>query len=207
MTGLVLWLAASVTAMSTAPDTPPVRAKTIINGKGADRGDASAPSSLLVITRPQALVLIGAFGIGSAVQVAAVLAKAPAVRRIELDSNGGLLVEAEKIAQLIRDRGLDTVAAGDCLSACTHVLLAGMHRTATRRARIGFHRPFVLADTTQVPDAASPYPVIIARGFYERAHVPAAFIDRVFATPSSTMWYPKRAELLENHILTATAVR
>ncbi len=171
--------------------------------------DTNLALAITIEPGTERLLLVGDLLDGAAARVATALAKAPDLRQIALDSPGGLLIEAEKIAQLIRDRGLDTVVIGDCLSACTHVLLAGVHRTAMRRARIGFHRPYTRSRGSDDADASddTPFATIIARGFYERAKVPEAFIDHVFATPSASMWYPARAELIANNILTPEAPR
>jgi len=139
-------------------------------------------------------------GVGAAFEKA--LATANNVRRIDLNSIGGLIIEAERIAEAVRARKLDTNVSGVCFSACTHVLLGGVRRTASRRNSVGFHQPYTFADDEVTPDADAPYAGIISRAFYEKAKLPPAFIARIFATPIARMWTPSRKELLEAGVLT-----
>jgi hypothetical protein len=155
----------------------------------------------------EALVVKGELTEGVANAFEAALANAPNAKRVDLDSIGGLIVEAERIAEAIRGRELDTNVTGVCFSACTHVLLGGVHRTAPRRNSVGFHRPYTLDDEEEAPDPDAPYAAIIARSFYEKAKLPPAFIARIFATPIAAMWKPSRRELLEAGVLTAAPVR
>ncbi len=150
-----------------------------------------------------AIVLGGELTSGVANVFEAALAAAPRVQRVELDSVGGLIVEAERIAEAIRARKLDTHVKGICYSACTHVLLGGTRRTVDRRGKIGFHQAYTLADDEETPDESAPFAGIIARAFYEKAKLPPAFIARIFATPSARMWKPSRKELLDAGVLTA----
>jgi hypothetical protein len=148
------------------------------------------------------LVLRGELTRGVAAAFRSVLAAAPGTKRIDLDSVGGLLIEAQQIAEIIRSRGLDTNVTGVCYSACTHVLLGGVRRTAAKRGRIGFHSAYTIGDDEATPDTHAPYAGIIARSFYEKAKLPQAFIAHIFATPSTRMWTPSRKELIEANVLT-----
>lgn len=144
----------------------------------------------------RSLLLRGSLGSGSAARVRAALAEAPAVQWVRLDSAGGRLLEAETIAAEIQRLGLDTHVEGHCASACTLVLLAGRTRTAAPEAQIGFHRPqFAGVDAQQLGDT----PVLL--NAYRSAGLGEAFIERVRRTPSHAVWYPARAELLDNRVL------
>jgi hypothetical protein len=143
------------------------------------------------------LRLVGPLGEGSAERVEAALRASPAVRLVQLDSPGGRVFEAQAIAAEIRRRGLDTYADGLCASACTMLLLAGHDRAAAPQARIGFHRPqFAGQDDEQVGDGHA----LLAA--YRDAGLGAAFVARVRATRSDTMWYPSRGELQSWQVLT-----
>jgi hypothetical protein len=96
---------------------------------------------LIVITDGTAIWLQGALGEGSAKEVESVLDKNNQVETVILSSPGGRLMEAEEIATRVKQRYLNTVARGSCLSACTYILLAGHHRSAAEAAKIGFHQP------------------------------------------------------------------
>jgi hypothetical protein len=143
------------------------------------------------------LRLVGTLGAGSAERVQAALRVSPTVRLVRLDSPGGRVFEAQAIAAEIRHRGLDTYADGLCASACTMLLLAGHDRGAAPQARIGFHRPqFAGLDDEQVGESHA----LLAA--YREAGLGAAFVARVRATRSDTMWYPSRGELQRWQVLT-----
>lgn len=148
----------------------------------------------------RSLVLRGTLGAGSAERVQELIAKAPKLRTVHLQSAGGRLFEAESIAADIRRRGLNTYADGLCASACTMVLLAGRQRGAAPEARIGFHRPsFAGVDDDRSVDADA------LMRYYRNAGIARAFVDKVRATPSSSMWFPTRQELERHRVLTPLA--
>ena len=51
----------------------------------------------------------------------------PGIALVEVNSPGGQVSPAIAIADLIRKRGLDTLAEGRCYSACTLIFLAGQN--------------------------------------------------------------------------------
>lgn len=63
------------------------------------------------------------------------------LRRIELNSTGGNIAEMEKVAEMIRERGMTTHVRGDsvCMSACTMLYQAGATRTAEKAAVFLYH--------------------------------------------------------------------
>ena len=89
----------------------------------------------------KSLEVKGPLSAGVADRFEEVLNSAPGTRTIMLDSDGGRIFEALRMAELIRARGLDTRVERNCASACTLILLAGKDRSAHRFAQIGFHQP------------------------------------------------------------------
>ena len=57
-----------------------------------------------------------------------------------LSSNGGDVVTAIRIGEMIRARRFSTFVTDTCASACTLIWLAGSQRYMSRHARIGFHQ-------------------------------------------------------------------
>ena len=147
------------------------------------------------------MLLHGTLGEGSASKVRLLLESSAGIRTVALDSAGGRLYEALAIADEIRTRQLDTYAEGLCASACTLVFLAGRDRGATPNARIGFHRPsFAGQDSVDLPGSDQ---MITA---YQAAGISSAFLARVRETSSESMWYPSRAELIANHVVTRVSL-
>lgn len=157
-----------------------------------------APISVTISRDGQALLLTGALGSGSAKKTELILQAAPSVRTIVLNSGGGLLVGGLDIAALVAKRQLDTYVEESCQSACTIILLAGRDRAASPNARIGFHRPiFPLSKAEDLPTLLS-----VTRSIYDEAGVDATFTDKVYDTPTESMWFPSTSELKISGVLT-----
>ena len=157
-----------------------------------------APISVTISSDGQSLLLTGTLGSGSAKKTELILQAAPSVRTIVLNSRGGLLVEGLDIAALVAKRQLDTYVEESCQSACTIILLAGRDRAASPNARVGFHRPiFPLSKAEDLPTLLS-----VTRSIYDEAGVDATFTDKVYDTPTESMWFPCTSELKMSGVLT-----
>ena len=155
-----------------------------------------------VETRGTELLLEGKLAAGTAERFRKVLAASPGVRTLVLESPGGRMLEAERIAALVRERGLDTRVVTHCMSACTEILLAGHERSAPAEARIGFHQPsFPGVSAYELRDAIEE-----TRRGYVMAGVDPYFAFRALSTPAESMWFPSHDELLAARFLTATDV-
>ncbi|MDF8333390.1 hypothetical protein [Novosphingobium cyanobacteriorum] len=146
-----------------------------------------------------ALTLSGWISSGSSGQFAALLGKHPEVHRILLRSQGGRTREATSIAAAISARKLDTMAVGPCASSCTIVFLAGKHRFAESGSSLGFHSPSLAGLTDDVAKASSPE----MRDAYEKAGLPAEFIERALSTSSKSIWSPTEVELVQAGVINA----
>lgn len=69
-----------------------------------------------------------------------VLSSHPDVTELRLNSSGGSVYAGEEMAWIVIDFGLDTVVAGECVSACIDVFLAGDRRRMMLGSKIGFHQ-------------------------------------------------------------------
>jgi hypothetical protein len=117
----------------------------------------------------------------------------PEVRRLKLNSAGGRVRDASRIAAAVSSKGLDTIAVGDCSSSCTIIFLAGTRRFAEVGSSLGFHSPSETGLTDDEAEAASPE----MRAAYVKAGLPASFIDNAMATSSRSIWHPSETELVE----------
>lgn len=144
----------------------------------------------------------GNIAAGAAARFESLLGQSPAVGQVLLTSRGGRMLEAERMAALIRKKGLDTRVRDHCLSACTSLLLAGRTRTAPETARIGFHQPaFPGLSSYDLRDAVER-----TRAEYLAAGVEKQFVARALATPAQTMWLPSPEQLVEARVLTGSDV-
>jgi hypothetical protein len=149
----------------------------------------------------QELELSGNIVFGAADSVSRALAANPNVSTIHLNSGGGRIGEALKLASLIERHRIITYTSKECASACTIAFAAGAQRLVLPNARVGFHRPSLnqasaseLAETARQVEA-----FLISRGVDPR------FARRSVETPSDSMWYPTRDELLRAKVITAVA--
>lgn len=144
-----------------------------------------------VLDEGRTLKLSGMFGNGSYNVVKKSLDANSEVKRIYLDSNGGLYKEVSLIAETILTRRIDTYVEDKCLSFCTIVFLSGDNRYGTPTAIFGFHAPS-LKGASQFDDEFNTD----SKKLYSKLRVPQEFINRIYSTPNSDMWYPSYQELL-----------
>jgi hypothetical protein len=151
-----------------------------------------------VSTNGQSVIVVGGFGEGSAVKIERILDAAPSATSLVLNSHGGRLLEARRLARIIRDRQLNTYVENQCVSACTYVFLAGRDRAATPNARIGFHQPTFPGLDSESQKAITQDMLNV----YRTAGLSEKFIERISATPPEEMWYPTRDELIASNVVT-----
>jgi hypothetical protein len=137
--------------------------------------------------------IAGGFKYGLAREAETLFATAPQLRVVHLDSAGGRLGEAIKIARLIARRKLDTYASATCASACAVAYAAGHERYLRRGARLGFHRGIFAG----AENAEAMKRLLLSAG------IAPAFVDHAVAQPAESIWYPTDAELAEGKVVTA----
>lgn len=141
----------------------------------------------------------GEIGAGTAARLAALLAAHPAVTRIHLTSEGGLVEEATAIGDLIAARGLATYVPDYCVSACTLAFVRGAERYLLTNGRLGFHAPYDPGLFGQVVQADAS----AERAAYVAAGVDPAFAAEALAVASDSLWVPEPARLVRARVATA----
>jgi ATP-dependent protease ClpP protease subunit len=162
-------------------------------------GDRGMTHELRLLDDGGELLFAGQIGFGLSGEITALLDAHPEVKRIRLSSVGGRVLEARRLHDVIRSRGLDTAATGLCASACTIAFMGGTQRLIAPAARLGFHQGNVPGGTA------------IDRALQNRRDkrllledgVDAAFVERAYATPNAEVWYPTPEELLRAGFATA----
>jgi len=176
------------------------RAATEFGTLAAGRDSLGAVADMAVSKDGRSLTIRGTLALDAAARFRKLLAASPRVTDVVLESPGGRMLEAERIADSIRERRLATRVEHDCMSACTSILLAGRERTAPEDARIGFHQPaFPGLDAAELQGAFEE-----TRASYVAAGVDPGFAWRAMSTPAQSMWFPSADELLAAHVLTGT---
>src|SRR6185295_8025656 len=140
----------------------------------------------------------GGINEGAAVALDRVIADAPKVTTVRLNSPGGWLREGSRMADVVRRYRLHTRVDAECYSSCTLVFLAGADRTAGEHASVGFHRGRPIGGARRPAEPASDKEAEL----YLRAGLDKAFVQRILATPNDSIWVPSHTELLRAEVLT-----
>jgi hypothetical protein len=158
--------------------------------------DLYEPTRISASEDGSALMVEGPITDGAYASFRRALRAYPIARQVILESPGGLMFEADRIANAVRERRMATSARTLCASACTVILIAGGDRTAAPGTRVGFHRPNVSLSPT--PERT----MRLTRRLYERAGLAPAFTARIYATPFESAWYPGVDEMISAGVLT-----
>ena len=140
------------------------------------------------------LKLEGVIGMGDGERLRALLDSPAAkdVKRVELVSPGGRVREAERMASAVKAHGHASRAVGTCASACTLVFLSGQPRHLTPTGELGFHRASTGTYNPVFEELANQQ---LAKTYTELG-LPQPMIDKTLRTPSRSMWFVPRDELL-----------
>ena len=147
------------------------------------------------------LVFEGKITFGLTRRATALVDASPDLQRVTLSSPGGHIYEARGFAKLILERGLHTQAIGECTSACTLPFVAGQTRSVAQGARLGFHQ-YALNFDTALPQIDLKAEQDKDRAFFHGQGVSSAFLDAMFDTPSTELWYLTEAEARSAGLLT-----
>ena len=142
------------------------------------------------------LYIDGIFALGITKRLTAQLDQNPTVTGIVLHSEGGHIYEGRGVAYLIRDRGLNTYVFDTCKSACTTAFIGGATRYLAPNAQLGFHQ-YRLDAQFQVPAYDLKGEQEKELKFFRQQGISEAFLAQVFLAPSSGIWFPSHADLLE----------
>jgi hypothetical protein len=179
----------------------------IVNGvplirEGIDmiRGtDNIPPYSLRLMRNGTELELAGGIPIGTTDAVRNMLDSSPTVRVIHLNSTGGRITEANKLASLISQRQLITYTPTSCSSACALAFLAGRERYISEQGRIGFHSASVNgAMGSGDLDLNASFRAVLTR-----VGATPQFVKKATTTSPQNMWFPTTEELKQQNIITS----
>ncbi|UZD92515.1 hypothetical protein [Cognatishimia activa] len=138
---------------------------------------------------------------GLATQIEPTFEESNKIDTLVLNSAGGNVQEARRLAEDVARRGLDTHVTHECSASCLLVFMAGQNRTVGIGGQLGFHRYGL--DFAQVQPHLSPLREMrIDQQFYLERGVSLDFVDEIFDLNRNAIWYPTRRELLSAGITT-----
>ena len=155
-------------------------------------------------------------------EIAAYLFDYPEIKTLRITGPGGFMPAAREIANKLVRFEVDTVAFGECNSACSTIFLAGKNRTLEPNATLGFHRQWIdkprekkyyeaMRETKGWKDEFDylgwVYDVLVDNlvndiRFMENRGVSLDFISQTLETDSYNMWRPTREALLAGGVIT-----
>jgi ATP-dependent protease ClpP protease subunit len=155
------------------------------------------PLSIRVMNQGTEVELLGGLEFGTSNNLATVLVDNPSVKIIHLNSMGGRIAEAKKLALLVKKNKLITYSKTQCLSACPIVFLAGKEKLLGDSAKLGFHSAsFGDVSGSEVEELNKS--LLSQLG---KANVPSWFIKKVSKVSSEEVWNPSTDELIKAGII------
>jgi hypothetical protein len=186
---LMAWLVASAVAAATL--SRPV----LLQLQGSSSQGALQTS---VQDAGRTLQLRGGLAPGDAERLKEALS--PTVLRLDLALGGGSLAEAQEVAQLVRQQGLATRAAGECDGACVLVFLAGAERYLLPAGRLGLQG---LSAPVLNPLWQHGFRYWLGKRYAE-AGLPTKLVQRLVQAPAPRHWVAERFDLRSEGVLSGT---
>lgn len=152
----------------------------------------------------RSLTLTGSLELGITRRLKDQLEAHPNVEQIVLASTGGNIYEARGLSNTIRRNGLNTLVISECSSACTTVFIGGAKRKLVHGAKLGFHQYRIDADYA-VLNANPLHEQDRDRAVFLQSGVAVWFLEKMFDSHTSEMWYPELSELIDAHVVTDVA--
>ncbi|TCT32992.1 hypothetical protein [Martelella mediterranea] len=149
----------------------------------------------------RSLTLNGSLELGITGHLKHRLKSYPDVKQIILASTGGNIYQARGLSNTIRQNGLNTLVMSECSSACTTVFIGGIKRQLASGGKLGFHQYRIDADYA-VLNADPLREQERDRAIFLQSGVAAWFLDKMFESQPSDMWYPELPELIDAHVVT-----
>ncbi len=152
----------------------------------------------------RSLTLSGSLEIGITGHLKHQLKAYPDVEQIILASKGGNIYQARGLSNIIRQNGLNTLVITECSSACTIVFIGGSERQLASGGKLGFHQyridsVYAVLNTDPLREQDRDRAVFLHSG------VAVWFLDMMFDSRPSDMWYPDVSELVAARVVTAVA--
>lgn len=163
--------------------------------------ERAAKYSIEPTTDGRALIINGSLELGITAELKNQLKAYPNVEQIVLASMGGNIYEARGLANTIRQNGLNTLVLSECSSACTSVFVGGKKRQLGPDGRLGFHQYRIDADYA-VLNASPLLEQERDRKIFLQSGVSDWFLEEMFESSPSDMWYPELNKLFEAHVIT-----
>lgn len=159
---------------------------------------STPPAAIELDARRGQLIVQGDLEFGSTYALSQAIKAHPDIRIVHLESRGGRVKEGLAMGKLIRDHNLETLATGECSSACVTAFAGGTRRMITAKARLGLHSAGGAGASAQsIAEANAQSDRFIAgRGVDWR------ILEKGAAVSNETIWFPQSHVLLASGLAT-----
>jgi len=169
--------------------------------QSVDEYQAPTPTFALTPINSNQLLFSGEIGYGATKKLTALLNSNPQTTLLILDSDGGLIVEARGLANLVKKYHLDTRVEHRCYSACTIAFIAGEQRSLTKNAQLGFHQ-YNLESKSPMPWIEPGKEQTKDLRYFEEKKIPSWFMEQAYSTAHSSIWTPSEHVLYSAGVIT-----
>lgn len=162
------------------------------------KNDSLSKNEIRILNNGRELEIKGGISFGLTNIVKGYFESYPNIKTVHLNSPGGRVLESHKLYNYLKYKNVDTYTTTGCQSACVNIFLAGKNRYIKNGAEIGLHSP-IFPGYSESEKISS---INEEKEFFRKLNVPTDFINKIFSTPSSDMWKPSYAELINAKIVT-----
>jgi hypothetical protein len=149
--------------------------------------------------------ITGGIKIGLTKALRKIFNKYPTIKVIHLNSYGGRVVEARLLREFIEEAGLVTSTNKGCFSACTIAYMGGASRFIYGEKKLGFHRYGLANSKTDFIKEIIIESFKEDKAFFLKKGASKNFMNKIYNTSPSDLWFPENDVLLSNHIITNIA--
>lgn len=157
---------------------------------------AAYPAAMTARTNLSVALVIGQIDDGFSDRLTQLLDANPQIQAIEIESSGGLAIQAYEAARELNRRHIAVQVRGRCASACAYLWSSADRRALVQGARIGLHEgrpakepPRPIAGWIRQRNSRLAYEALSRAGFSD------ALIEKARATPPDSMLWLTTEEL------------
>jgi ATP-dependent protease ClpP protease subunit len=155
------------------------------------------PLTIRVMNQGTEIELQGGLDFGTSVKLKQILANNPSVKIIHLNSQGGRIEEAKKLAAIVKMNKLITYSKTQCSSACPIVFIAGKEKLLGNDAKLGFHSAsFGGVSGSEFEELNKE---LLSQ--FGKENVSSWFVKKVSKVSSEDVWYPSTEELIKSGVI------
>jgi hypothetical protein len=163
------------------------------------------PYSIRVLGNKKEIEISGGIKFGLTKVLRKTFKKYPTIKVIHLNSYGGRVVEARLLQEFIKEKGLITSTNKGCLSACTIAYMGGTSRFIYGERKLGFHRYSLAGNQPDFIKEAIIESFGVDKAYFLKKEVSNNFMNKVYNTSPSDLWFPENEVLFANNIITDIA--